>query len=68
MFAEDADKIDEKSVEVEVMNDTYSVKLKWAEPRITNGPILAYVIQYRKIDVENVSKTIIYISQRLLRN
>lgn len=53
---EEADKIDEKSVEVIVENNTTnSVTLKWAEPAKTNGEILTYVIQYRRIEIENVS-------------
>lgn len=53
LFLENADKIEPSSVEVEVMNETSSVRLRWAEPTITNGPILTYVVQYRRMD-ENV--------------
>lgn len=54
-FADTADKIDPRTVRVEVLNDTNGARLKWAEPTITNGLILTYVIQYKRMDFENVS-------------
>ncbi|XP_065207315.1 insulin-like peptide receptor isoform X2 [Planococcus citri] len=54
---ETADKIDPKTIEVEILNDTNIARLKWIDPNVTNGPILAYMIQYKRMDIENAQPT-----------
>lgn len=56
VLAEDADQIDSDSIQWDASNDTNSAVLRWKTPKETNGKILTYLIQYRRVDIENVSR------------
>lgn len=56
--ADSADNIDQIKLSVEVNNQTEyggEVRLKWEEPPEPNGIVVTYHIEYRRVDIENVS-------------
>lgn len=51
LFLESADKIDPSTIKVDRTNTTSpgSVKIIWKEPEGTNGPIVSYQLEYKKV-------------------
>lgn len=51
IFQEFADKIDSSTIKTDRTNTTRStsVKIIWKEPEGSNGPIVAYQLEYKKV-------------------
>lgn len=63
IVAEGADNITDINVKVQQANQSLGVvRLDWLEPLKPNGLVVTFHIQYKRIDIENVSFTIIYLS------
>lgn len=51
MFLESADRIDPTTIKIDSTNTTNpgSVKILWKEPEGSNGPIVSYQLEYKKV-------------------
>jgi len=54
-IADTADDLDVSKIQTEVGNSTQDsngrVRVKWEEPAQPNGMIVAYILEYRRVDV-----------------
>ena len=53
-FSAAADDIPSVHVMEESHNSTDSMKIKWEEPKNPNGLIVKYIIEYQRVDPNNV--------------
>ena len=56
-LSDHADAVNSSTIEIiHVKNTTRAVYIKWKDPRMPNGLILTYEIEYMKANINNVSK------------
>lgn len=58
-FVETADRIDFSTIKTDPnTTSTNSIKIMWKEPEISNGPIVSYQLEYKKVGENVRSKNI----------
>lgn len=49
-FLESADRIDSSTIKIDTnTTSANSIKIMWKEPEVSNGPIVSYQLEYKKV-------------------